>query len=260
MNFREKVKVSIITPVYNSEKFLAEAIESVINQTYQNWEMILVDDKSTDNSINTIKFYAEKDERVLPIFLNENVGAGPARNKAIEASTGQIIAFLDSDDIWLKEKLEKHVAFMRERNAAFSHTSYGFINEEGKVINKTFHVSDRPIKYKDLLKRTEISCLTAMYDVKKIGKMYMPDLRVKQDYALWLSILKKGFVSIPMDEELAFYRQRKNSNTNKKHKLVFKHIKFLYHTQNLGTVKTMYYTFWWAYNGIIKYYISKITG
>jgi teichuronic acid biosynthesis glycosyltransferase TuaG len=256
----EKVKVSIITPVYNSEKFLAEAIESVINQTYQNWEMILVDDKSTDTSVNIIKHYAKKDKRILPIFLNENVGAGPARNKAIEASTGQIIAFLDSDDIWLKEKLERHVPFMIEKNAAFSHTSYGFINENGKVINKTFHVSNKPIGYVNLLKRTEISCLTAMYDVTQVGKMFMPDLRVKQDYALWLSILKKGFMSIPLDEELAFYRQRKNSNTNKKYKLVWKHIKFLYKTQDLSVLRTLYYTFWWGYNGIFKYYISKFRG
>lgn len=254
----ENIKVSIITPVYNSDFFLREAIESVLNQTYQNWEHIIVDDMSKDSSPDIIREYAGKDKRITPIFLDKNVGAGPARNKAIEASSGQIIAFLDSDDIWLKEKLETHVDFMSKTNAAFSHTSYGFINEEGEIINKTFHVSNKPIKYKDLLKRTEISCLTAMYDVRKVDKMYMPNLRVKQDYALWLSILKKGFESIPLDVELAFYRQRKNSNTNKKYKLVVKHIKFLYTIEKLGLSRTLYYTSWWAFNGIFKYYISKI--
>ncbi|MEC3963977.1 glycosyltransferase family 2 protein [Flagellimonas halotolerans] len=253
-------KISIITPSFNSEKYIAEAIRSVLQQTYSNWEMIVVDDCSSDSSVKIVEEFANQDRRIVLLQNKENLGAGPTRNKAIEFSTGQIIAFLDSDDIWLRDKLEKHVNFMLREDAAFSHTSYGFINETGKVINKTFHVSDFPIEYKDLLKRTEISCLTAMYDVNKVGKMYMPDLRVKQDYALWLSILKKGFVSMPLDEELAFYRQRKNSNTNKKYKLVWKHIKFLYQTQNLGFFKTIYYTFWWAYNGVFKYYISKITG
>ena len=255
----QDVKVSIITPVYNSEKFLAKSIESVVNQTYGNWEHIIVDDQSADSSPDIIRRYAAKDDRIIPIFLDKNVGAGPARNRAIEASSGQIIAFLDSDDFWLEKKLEIHVAFMVKENAAFSHTSYGFINEKGNVINKTFHVSDKPIGYIDLLKRTEISCLTAMYDAAKIGKMYMPDLRIKQDYALWLSILKRGYKSIPLDVELAFYRQRKNSNTNKKYRLIIKHIKFLYNTQGLGVFSTMYYTFWWAYNGVFKYYISKFT-
>src|SRR5690606_3490087 len=158
---------------------------------------------------------------------------------------------------WLPKKLETHVTFMLEMKAAFSHTSYGFIDEEGKIINKTFHVSNKPIGYKDLLKRTEISCLTAMYDVDKIGKMYMPDLRVKQDYALWLSILKRGFTSVPLDEELAFYRQRKNSNTNQKSKLIIKHIKFLYKIEKLNIIETIYYTGWWAVNGLAKYYLSK---
>lgn len=250
-------KVSIITPVYNSEKYLEFSINSVLQQTYQNWELRIVDDCSTDNSVEILKKYAELDKRIKPCFLRDNCGAGIARNKAIELAEGKIIAFLDSDDIWLPNKLKTHVTFMSEMKAAFSHTSYGFIDEEGKVVNKTFHVSNKAITYKDLLKRTEISCLTAMYDVDKIGKMYMPDLRVKQDYALWLSILKRGFTSVPLDEELAFYRQRKNSNTNKKSKLIIKHLKFLYNIEKLNLIKTLYYTGWWAVNGLSKYYLSK---
>lgn len=252
------VKVSIITPVFNSEKFIAESMNSVLNQTYPHWEQILVDDCSSDHSVDIIERYVKKDTRIKLIKLKENCGAGPARNRAIDEATGSIIAFLDSDDVWFPQKLEKHVEFMIKSNAAFSHTSYGFINEEGKIINRTFHVSDRAITYSDLLKRTEISCLTAMFDIRKTGKMYMPDLRVKQDYALWLSILKKGFVSEPLDIELAYYRQRKNSNTNVKYKLIIKHLKFLYNVEKLGYIKTVYYTFFWAINGIQKYYLSKV--
>ncbi|MCB0376731.1 MAG: glycosyltransferase family 2 protein, partial [Sinomicrobium sp.] len=123
--------VSIITPVYNSGRFLEQSITSVLNQTYQNWELRIVDDCSEDNSRQIISRYADADNRIKPLFLNKNSGAGPARNKAIELAEGAVIAFLDSDDIWLPNKLEEHVAFMKANDAAFSHTSYGFINETG---------------------------------------------------------------------------------------------------------------------------------
>lgn len=251
-------KISIITPIYNSERFISECLESSINQTYTNWEQILVDDCSTDNSVQLIEAYIKRDNRIRLIKLSENVGSGPARNKAIESSTGKIIAFLDSDDIWEPNKLERHVKFMIDNNAAFSHTSYGFINESGNIVNKTYHVSNRPIGYQDLLKRAEISCLTAMYSVEKLGKIYMPDLRRKQDYALWLSILKRGIKSIPLDETLAYYRQVKGSATNNKSKLILKHIVFLYKHEKIGLVNTIYYFGWYAINGFKKYYVNRV--
>ena len=249
--------VSIITPLYNSERFIPETINSVLAQTYQNWEMIIVDDCSNDNSVSIVKNYQLKDTRIKLFFLTENSGSAIARNKAIKESKGKIIAFLDSDDIWLPNKLERHVKFMIDKCASFSHTSYGFINEKGQRINKTFHVSNYPIGYSDLLKRAEISCLTAMYDAEKLGKRYMPNLRRKQDYGLWLSILKGGAKSIPLDEELAFYRQVKGSATNNKSKLIIKHIIFLYKHQNLGIFKTIYYFIWYALNGFKKYYVNR---
>lgn len=252
-------KVSIITPVYNSEKFLSECIDSVLAQTYRNWEQIFIDDQSIDASVAIIESYQKKDERFILIKSEKNNGAGKSRNFGIKQAAGRIIAFLDSDDIWLPEKLEKHVAFMISQKAAFSHTSYGFIDEKSNIINKTYRVSNQPIGYKDLLKKIEISCLTAMYDTDYLGKMYMPDLRIKEDYALWLSILKKGFTSLPLDEELAYYRQRKGSSTNKKYTLILKHLRFLYFNEKLGIFGTLYYTFWWAYNGTVKYYIPKLS-
>lgn len=253
----KKCKVSIITPLYNSSRFVLEAIESAINQTYQDWEMIIVDDCSTDNSVEIVKQYQKIDKRIKLFKLSDNSGAAIARNIAIKESSGRLIAFLDSDDIWLPNKLEEHVFFMLKNEASFSHTSYGFIDEEGKRINKTYHVGKNPVGYYDLLKRAEISCLTAMYDVQKLGKVYMPNLRRKQDYGLWLSILKKGETSLPLDLELAYYRQVKGSATNNKSKLILKHIIFLYKHQNLGILKTIYYFIWYALNGVKKYYINK---
>ncbi|AIM60223.1 hypothetical protein IX49_06700 [Cellulophaga lytica] len=250
-------KVSIITPLYNAQRFVSLAIDSVISQSYTNWEMIIVDDCSSDNSVEIVNKYVNVDSRITLLKLETNSGSGPARNKAIEFASGRIIAFLDSDDIWAPNKLEVHVKFMIENKAAFSHTSYGFIDESGDTVNKTYHVSNHPIDYWDLLKRTEISCLTAMYDTQLIGKRYMPPLRRKQDYGLWLSILKSGVVSIPLDQELAFYRQVKGSATSNKSKLIFKHLVFLYKHQNLNIFQTVYYFSYWAINGFKKYYINK---
>jgi len=247
--------VSIITPVYNAARFIEETYDSVKNQILQEWEWVLVDDQSTDDSFQLLLELSVKDERLKVHQLPENSGSGPARNLAIDLAQGTYLAFLDSDDIWTENKLSRHVSFMEKHQAAFSHTSYGFMNEAGEVINQTYHVSNKPVTYKDLLKRTEISCLTAMYNQDLIGKFYMPDLRRKQDYALWLSILKAGHHAIPLDEELAFYRQVKGSATNNKFKLIIKHLKFLREVEGLSVLHSLYFSFHWGINGVKKYYL-----
>lgn len=247
--------ISIIAPVYNSAQFISEMINSVQSQTYSNWELLFVDDCSRDNSVQIIEQYIVKDPRIKLFILSNNQGSGPARNKAISEAKGKYIAFLDSDDIWHPEKLEKHVAFMQVHDAAFSHTSYGFMDENGNVIRETFHVSKVPVTYRMALQRTEISCLTAMYDVEKVGKMYMPDIRRKQDYALWLAILRRGFKSYPLDIELAWYRQRKGSATNNKFILIHKHYFFLRKQMKLSVLQATKYTGMWMWNGLIKYYL-----
>lgn len=247
--------VSIITPVYNSANFISEMIKSVQSQTYSNWELLFVDDCSIDNSVQIIEQYLVKDPRIKLFKLLNNQGSGPARNKAISEAKGKYIAFLDSDDIWHPEKIEKHVAFMQVHDAAFSHTSYGFMDEDGNVIRETFHVSKEPVTYRMALQRTEISCLTAMYDVEKVGKMYMPDIRRKQDYALWLAILRRGFKSYPLDIELAWYRQRRGSATSNKFSLIHKHYIFLRKVMKLKRIYAFKYTALWIKNGLRKYYL-----
>lgn len=248
--------VSIITPLYNAEKYVEETIRSVLNQDYQNWEMILVDDCSLDKSVSIVQEIQKQDSRIKLLKNKSNMGPAPSRNLAIDKAKGDIIAFLDSDDIWHPKKLSKHVRFMEENSSAFSHTSYGFIDEKGRSINSTYHVSDKPVGYENLLKRTEISCLTAMFDVHKVGKMHMPVLSRAEDYALWLDILKLGFLSDPLDEELAYYRQHSASATSSKWKHVLGHWRFLRNREALSILTSSYYTLHWAIGGIVKYYVK----
>lgn len=249
------MKVSIITPVYNASRFLEETAKSVINQTYQDWEWLLVNDCSTDNSWEIMQDLAVQDNRIK-IFSNPvNLKSGKTRNFAIENATGRFIAFLDADDKWHKDKLTIQIPFMMDNDYHFSHTSYGYLNENGNKVKSTFHVN-AVVNYKHLLKRTEISCLTAVYDAEKIGKFYMSEHARKQDYALWLSILKSGVNCYGIDQELAYYRQVNNSATSKKYKLILKHISFLKDTQGFSYPKAFYYTAFWMINGFIRYFIK----
>jgi teichuronic acid biosynthesis glycosyltransferase TuaG len=198
--------VSIITPSYNSMKYVEATIISVLGQTMSNWEMIIVDDCSTDGTQNLVKLAIAEDNRIILMENEKNIGQGLTRNRAIKAAQGRFIAFLDSDDVWTPNKLEVQLSAMESLGVALSHTAFGYINQTGEIIKSPLHVSKEPINYKDLLRRTEIGCLTVVYDTDIVGKMYMPDLPRSQDYALWLSILKQGHKSLPIDEVLAYYR------------------------------------------------------
>lgn len=207
--------VSIVTPVYNSEKFISYTIESVINQTYQNWEMIIVDDCSRDDSANIIEKYCLADTRIKYIKLEKNSGAAVARNVGIDISKGRFIAFLDSDDLWEPEKLEKQIKFMEENKIGFSFTSYRLIDEEGNDLNKVITVPSK-VNYDDLLKNTIIGCLTVVIDKNIIGDFRMPLVRAGQDTATWLSILRRGFEAYGINEPLARYRKVNGSISSNK--------------------------------------------
>ena len=234
-----KNKVSIITPLYNSEKFIAETIESVLQQTYTNWEMIIVDDESTDNGVEIVEEYKKKDSRIKLIKLRVNSGSSTSRNKAIELSEGRYIAFLDSDDIWLPNKLEKQIKFMSNNNITFSFTAYRWINEKGKILDKTIEVPKETIYRKTLL-FNKIGTLTGIYDTNKLGKIYMPNIRKRQDYALWLKILKQvnGY---GLNEVLSYYRLREGSISSNKIKLI-KHQWMLYRDiEKLSLIESLFY-------------------
>ncbi|MAO72355.1 MAG: glycosyl transferase [Flavobacteriales bacterium] len=209
--------VSIITPSYNSSKFIEDCINSVISQTYLEWEMIIVDDCSNDDSKTLIEKYSKKDNRIKTIFLEENVGAAEARNIAIKESKGKYIAFLDSDDLWKNNKLEKQLDFMSKNDIAFSFTSYQPISEN-RDEKYSVIVVPKEINYNSYLRNTIIGCLTVIIDREKTGEFYMSNIRSSHDMALWLLIMKRGFSAYGLNENLAYYRVVSTSNTSKKWK------------------------------------------
>ena len=207
--------VSIITPSYNSSKFIKDCVASVFSQTYKNWEMIIVDDCSKDNSKEIISELSTKDKRIKPIFLEKNVGAAEARNTAIRQSKGKYVAFLDSDDLWNPKKLEKQLSFMKENEIAFSYTTYQFMSENCEDLSNIISAPEK-MTYHSYLRNTIIGCLTVIIDREKSGEFEMPNIRSSHDMALWLLIMKRGFSAYGLDENLAKYRVVSSSNTSNK--------------------------------------------
>lgn len=248
--------VSVIMPAYNAEKFIAEAIQSVQNQVFEKWEMIVVDDASTDKTVGIVRKIMATDGRIRILINEKNIGQGLTRNKAIEVAKGRYIAFLDSDDLWTPNKLEKQLAILNSTGAAMTHTSYGYIDVNGHVIKGPLRVSTLPIGYSYLLKRTEIGCLTAIYDTNIVGKKYMPDLPRSQDYALWLSILREGHVSAPVDEVLAFYRIHDNNISKNKWKKIPYHWIVLRKYEQLRFFKSIYFMVMWAARGVSRFFLK----
>ena len=187
-------KISIITPVYKCEKFIENTIKSVLNQTYTNWELLLVDDCSPDNSAEIIKKYVEKDNRIKYFKIDKNRGVAIARNKALEEARGRFIAYLDADDLWKSTKLEKQVKFMLDNNYAFTCTDYEKIDEEGKSLNKTIEMP-KHINYNLFLRNTIIQTVAVMVDIGITGKslLVMPNIRKSEDAATWCQLLKNGY-------------------------------------------------------------------
>ncbi|MFW6016698.1 MAG: glycosyltransferase family 2 protein [bacterium] len=232
--------VSIITPLYNSKEFIEETIQSVLNQSYREWEMIIVDDCSTDDSVQIVQEFIKKDDRIKLIQLNENSGTAIARNKGIKNAKGRYIAFLDSDDLWHPEKIKKQINFMNNNNYAFTFTNYQQISSEGKINGKCIN-APKKLNYQEALYSNYIGCLTAIYDVKQLGKVYMPLLRKRQDYGLWLKILKKINYGFGLDQCLAYYRVRKNSISSNKIGLLKYQWQLYRDIENLPLLKSLFY-------------------
>ncbi len=243
--------VSIITPNYNSEQFIKKTIESVLSQTYQNWEMLIVDDVSSDKSIEIIEEYTKKDSRIKLIRLEKNSGPVVARNRAIKEAKGRYIAFLDSDDFWHKDKLVIQLEFMEEKEAILSFTGYYIVDEKTSDILDIMHTHQK-VDYYSLLKQNIMGCLTVVYDTQKIGKIYMPNILKRQDFALWLKILKQIPFAYGLDEPLAYYRVRTNSVSSNKIKASFYNWKLYRDIEKLPLYKAIYYFAWYTYNSIFN--------
>ncbi|MFI1744768.1 glycosyltransferase family 2 protein [Thalassobellus sediminis] len=238
-----KPLVSIITPMFNSEAFISETINSVLKQTYKNWELLLIDDNSQDKTLSIVQEYIKNYPQIKLLKNDTNQGAAISRNKGIDFAKGDYIAFLDADDLWKPEKLESQIKFMQTENCDVCYSSYELIKENGEFLNKKVKALPH-LSYNKLLKSNYIGNLTGIYNAKVLGKIKTPDLRKRQDWLLWLAAIKKsGKKALSIQESLAYYRVRENSMSSNKLNLV-KYNYWVY-KKGLGfsTLKSVYCMF-----------------
>jgi len=243
--------VSIIMPSYNAARFIGESINSVLLQTYSNWELLIVDDCSKDNSVEVARKFANIDKRVVLFSLEKNVGAAAARNVAIEHAQGQYIAFLDSDDVWDEYKLEKQLAFMKQYSYVFTFSNYYVMEENGKKTENIVKVPSS-LSYHQYLRNTIIGCLTVIIDRQQTGDFKMPLIKSSHDMALWLLIMKRGFKAYGLKDVLAGYRLVSTSNTAKKWKAAKDVWKVYREIEGLSVLYAAYCFCGYAINAVLK--------
>lgn len=245
--------VSIIVPVYNAAKYIEQTIDMVCQQTYKDWELILVDDASSDGSADVIeKRIKSQGKRIRLIRKDYNEGAAAARNSGIDASSGRYIAFLDADDVWMPDKLEKQVAFMEKTGAAFSFHSYEFGDEKANPTGRIVR-APQTLKFRQALSRTVIFTTTVMFDTEKIDMeiIHMPQVP-SEDTATWWRILKSGYVAYGLDENLAIYRRPGKSLSSNKF-VAMQRIWFLYRNiADLSVAASFYYFMGWAVRATLR--------
>lgn len=242
--------VSIITPSYNSGSYISNTIDAILGQTYKNWELLITDDSSVDNTVEIVKKYTLKDKRIKLFELKQNSGAGVARNNSIKHAKGRFIAFCDSDDIWKPQKLNKQLNFLKSKSLSFTFCSYDVINENGDFIKMI--KAPLELSFSKLLKNNYVGCLTAIYDQEALGKLYMSEMRKRQDWTLWLKILKLTGNTSGQIESLALYRDRSKSISSNR----FEMLKYtwLIYSRELG------FSFIKSFSYLIKflfYYLKK---
>lgn len=241
--------VSIITPSYNSAKFISETIKSVISQTYINWEMIIVDDCSTDNTESIVKSF--NDSRIKYYKLESNSGAAVARTTAMKIAKGKFMAFCDSDDIWLPKKLELQLEFMDINHYSFSCTTYSQIDENGNQLGKIIRCIHK-CDYNRLLLDCPVGNSSVMYNVEKMGKFEVPDIKKRNDDALWLKMLKKEKYIYGFNNNLMMYRIRKNSISSNKFKLISAHWTLYRDVEHLNIFRSAFHIGYWCFLKVFK--------
>lgn len=247
-----KKLVSIITPTFNSAKYIAETFQSVQNQTFQDWEWIIIDDGSSDETEIIVNSLKEKDNRIQFYKLEKNSGPAIARNTGIEKAKGNYMTFLDADDIWFPNFIENSIATINKTNVSFVFSSYRRSNENLEFVYSDFIVPKK-VTYTDILKSNSISCLTAFLDIEKLGKKFMPIIRKRQDMGLWLKYLKEIPYAYGIQEPQAIYRIRENSLSRKKSDLIKYQWQFYREVEKLTVFQSIYYILYWMYRGFMKY-------
>lgn len=242
--------VSIITPCYNSEKYIKETFLSIKAQTYSNWEWIIVDDCSIDKSVDLIKSF--NDSRIKLFVQLENQGAAKARNLALNNSNGRFITFIDSDDLWLSNFLERTINYLISNNENLVYTSYKRVDENLNPVLDDFIAIDKVDKTR-ILYNCPIPMLTSVYDSSKIGIVEFPDVELREDHAMWILLLRKIKYARAINDSLAVYRMRSNSVSRNKLDIAIKQYKVYKDFLNMNIIKSLYYTFFWGLNGLKKY-------
>ncbi|MDE7166614.1 MAG: glycosyltransferase family 2 protein [Bacteroidaceae bacterium] len=252
---RSQHLVSVIMPMHNSEKFVGKAIESVMEQTYPHWELLVVDDGSTDRSCDVVRAYANRDRRIQLLINDKPTGMPVApRNYGIERAKGDFIAFLDSDDMWLREKLAQQLPyFFRDNRTAVVFSDYEKIDEAGRRSARVVS-TPRKVSYQQLLYGNVIGNLTGIYDVRKVGKNYFKEIR-HEDYAFWLSVLKNGYVARSTQTVLALYRVHRNSISSNKLHILSWQWRVYRDVEHIGFFRSLYYYFFYAIKGLRKAWI-----
>ena len=250
----KNLTISIITPCFNSQKYLVEMINSVINQSYINWELLIVDDFSTDNSVKIIKKYINQDIRIKLIELKNRSGPAFVRNEGIKLAKGRYITFLDADDYWGKNFLK--YSLDKIKNHTFVYSNYYRVNQDGKIIDQIKSVPK--VDRNKILRGTPISCLTAFIDVNKIGKKFFPLNTFREDISFWTLILKDCNFAYGFNFCEAFYRNHKNSSSSNKLKMAIMTWKDYRNYHGLPFLKSLYFFSHYALNGIFKFLLFKV--
>ena len=243
-------KVSIIMPAYNCSKFIKESIQSVQQQTYIDWELIIVNDCSTDNTAEIIDNLAKHDTRILRLKNEKNLGAAASRNIAVQVSTGKYIAFLDSDDIWVGTKLEQQIKFMEDSDFSFTCTSYDKINERGENLGRVVQALN--LNYEGLLKRCPGNS-TVIYNAEALGKFTIPSIQKRNDYVMWLQVIKKANELHGLNIVLGSHRIGMNSLSSNKISLLKYHWIIYRKIENLTVLRSMYLVWFWIAKGVLKW-------
>jgi len=244
--------VSIITPTFNSEKYIQQTIQSVQNQTYQNWEMIIVDDCSSDDTVKIIDEIQKNEPRISLIKLDKNSGPAISRNTGIKTAKGKYMTFLDADDIWFEDFIQNSIHTIHKTGIYFVFSSYKRSDEQLNFVHSDFIVPEK-VTYTDILKSNSISCLTAFIDVEMLGKKFMPEVYKRQDMGLWLKYLKEIPFAYGIKEPQAIYRIRENSLSRKKSDLIKYQWQFYRKVEKLSITSSIYYMVQWAVRGFFKY-------
>ena len=243
--------VSVIMPSFNAESFIAESIESVLHQTYQNWELIITDDCSNDHTPDIVQSYCKSDPRINFAIAKQHSGIAGTRNHCLSRVKGRLVAFLDNDDIWYPEKLEKQVRFIIENNYSFVYSEYELMNEDGSPKGKIIKTAGI-IDYDKYLKNTIIGSGTIMLDTNKTGRLQMPNNATSDDMALWCSIMRHGIKAYPMDEVLYQYRIRNNGASSHRMKMVKSVWKVYRKQEKLSLMKSISCFVCYAFNAFKK--------